>query len=301
VEIRQLEHFVAAAEEGHFSRAAERSNIVQSGLSASIRGLERELGTRLFDRTTRRVSLTESGRALLPEARRVLAAATGAREAVAGVEGLMRGTLSIGVMQSLVAVRLPALLARFRSHHPGVDIRLRQAGTTILLQEVREGGLELAFAWLPDPAPPGLAAHELLRETMMLACSPEHPLAGRTTVSLAGLRDEPFVDGYPVWGIRMANDRAFREAGIERHVAFEVNDMPTMLDLVAHNLGVAVLPRSLAPLRTPLRFVRVRGKAPRWNVTLVAPEHMELSAASRAFFEMVVGEDRRYPSRADPE
>jgi DNA-binding transcriptional LysR family regulator len=289
VEIRQLEHFVAVAEEGHFGRAADRSNIVQSGLSASIRTLERELGTRLFDRTTRRVSLTESGGALLPEARLVLAAATAAREAVAGVEGLTRGTLSIGIMQSLVAVRLPAMLARFRSLHPGVDIRLRQAGTAILLQEVREGRLELAFASLTDPAPTGLVGHELLSEELMLACAPEHPLAGRAAVRLADLRDEHFVDGDPAWGIRTSNDRAFRDAGVERHVAFAVNDMPTILDLVAHNLGVALLPRSLVPLRTPLRFVRLRGTAPRFNVTLVAREPRELSAASRALFAMVVG------------
>jgi DNA-binding transcriptional LysR family regulator len=197
----------------------------------------------------------------------VLAAATAAREAVTGVEGLTRGTLSIGIMQSLVAVRLPAMLARFRSLHPGVDIRLRQAGTTILLQEVREGRLELAFASFPDPAPVGLVGRELLSEAMMLACSPEHRLAGRATVSLADLGDEPFVDGYPGWGIRTSNDRAFRDAGLDRHVAFEVNDMPTMLDLVAHNLGVALLPRSLVALRTPLHFVRLRGKVPRFNVT----------------------------------
>jgi DNA-binding transcriptional LysR family regulator len=291
VEIRQLEHFVAAAEERHFSRAADRSNIVQSGLSASIRALEAELATRLFDRTTRRVELTESGRALLPEARRVLAAAAAAREAVAGVEGLTRGTLSIGIMQSLVAVRLPALLARFRELHPGVDIRLRQAGAATLLQDVRDGRLELVFASLPDPAPTGLVGHELLSEAMMLACAPEHRLAGRKGVSLADLRNEAFVDGDPAWGIRTANDRAFRDAEVERHVAFAVNDMPTMLDLVAHNLGVALLPRSLVPLRTPLRFVRLHGNAPRFNITLVAPEHLELSPASRAFFRMVVTGD----------
>lgn len=293
MEIRQLEHFVAAAEEGHFSRAADRANIVQSGLSASIRSLERELDTRLFDRTTRRVALTESGRALLPEARRVLGAANGAREAVAGVEGLIRGTLSIGIMQSLAVVRLPAMLARFRSLYPGVDIRLRQAGSTILLQEVRDGKLELAFASPQDAQLSGLFGHELLREDMLLACSAENPLADRTGVSLSSLRDEPFVDGYPAWGTRISNDRAFREAGIERHVAFEVNDMPTMLDLIAHNLGVALLPRSLVALRTPLRFVRLRGKVPNWNVTLVTPEHMQLSPASRAFYEMVVGEGAR--------
>jgi DNA-binding transcriptional LysR family regulator len=290
MELRQLEHFVAVAEEAHFSRAADRENIVQSGLSASIRSLERELGTRLFDRTTRRVELTESGRALLPEARRVLGAAATAREAVAGVEGLQRGTLSLGIMQSLVVVQLPALLARFHSTHPAIDIGLRQAGTTVLVREVREGKLELAFASLPEKAPAGLVGHELLGETMMLACAPTNPLAERDSVSLASLRDQDFVDGYPEWGMRIASDRAFASAGVDRHVAFEVNDMPTLLDLVAHDLGVAIVPRSLAPLRTPLRFVRLRGKPPRWNVTLVAPAHMELSAASRAFFEMVVGE-----------
>jgi DNA-binding transcriptional LysR family regulator len=290
LELRQLEHFVAAAEEGHFSRAADRVNIVQSGLSASIRSLERELGTRLFDRTTRRVELTESGRALLAEARRVLGAAATAREAVAGVEGLQRGTLSLGIMQSLAVVQLPALLARFHSIHPGVDIRLRQAGTTVLLREVREGRLELAFASLPETAPAALVGHELLSEAMMLACAPDNPLGKRGSVSLSSLRDQDFVDGYPEWGLRMASDRAFASAGIERHVAFEVNDIGTLLELVAHGLGVAIIPRSLAPLRTPLRFVRLRGKPPRWNVTLVAPAHMELSAASRAFLQMVIGQ-----------
>jgi DNA-binding transcriptional LysR family regulator len=290
VELRQLELFVATAEEGHFGRAAERSNIVQSGLSASIRSLERELGTRLFNRTTRRVELTESGRALLPEARRVLAATASAREAVADVEGLERGTLSLGIMQSLVAVRLPALLARFHSLHPAIDIRLRQAGAGLLLQDVREGRLELAFASFPDETPPaGLVGHELLNETMTLACAANHPLAEKASVSLADLRGEDFVDGHQDWGMRIANDRAFAAAGLDRHVAFEINDLQTILDLVADGLGVAILPRSLAPLRTRLRFVRLRGRPPRWNVTLVAPAHLELSAAARAFFEMVVG------------
>jgi DNA-binding transcriptional LysR family regulator len=127
---------------------------------------------------------------------------------------------------------------------------------------------------------------------MMVACSPKHALADRASISLSDLGDEAFVEGAPSWGIRISNDRAFREAGIERHVAFEVNDMPTMIDLVANDLGIALLPRSLVALRTPLRFVRLRGKAPSWNVTLIAPEHLHLSAASRAFFEMVVGDGR---------
>ncbi|PLW73181.1 LysR family transcriptional regulator, partial [Streptomyces sp. DJ] len=101
MELRHLEHFVAVSEEQHFTRAAERLHIAQSGLSASVRSLERELGADLFTRTTRQVRLTEAGRALLVEARRTLASAAAAREAVAAVRGLLRGTLAVGTEQCM--------------------------------------------------------------------------------------------------------------------------------------------------------------------------------------------------------
>lgn len=99
MELRQLEHFVAVAEEQHFTRAAERLAVSQSGLSASVRALEHELRTPLFSRTTRSVRLTEAGHALLVEAERTLAGARAARDAVDAVRGLLRGTLSVGVEQ----------------------------------------------------------------------------------------------------------------------------------------------------------------------------------------------------------
>ncbi|MYS56302.1 LysR family transcriptional regulator, partial [Streptomyces sp. SID6013] len=96
MELRHLQHFVAVAEDQHFTRAAERLLVSQSGLSASIRALERELRAPLFVRTTRRVTLTEAGRALLGEAQRILAQVRSAHEAVAAVQGVLRGTLSLG-------------------------------------------------------------------------------------------------------------------------------------------------------------------------------------------------------------
>jgi DNA-binding transcriptional LysR family regulator len=143
VELRHLEYFLAVAEEEHFTRAAERLHVAQSGLSASIRALERELGAPLFARSTRRVALTEAGRALLVEARRTLASVAAARNAVAAVQGLLRGTVSIGTEQCLAVIDLPTVLSRFRTVHPGVEIRLRQAGSTGLVEEVRSGGLDL--------------------------------------------------------------------------------------------------------------------------------------------------------------
>ena len=114
MELRQLAHFVAVAEERHFTRAAARVHVVQSSLSSSIAALERELGEGLFVRDNRRVALTPAGRALLPAARRALAAADEGRDAVAGVRGMLHGQLLVGAIQTLGVVDLAALLARFR-------------------------------------------------------------------------------------------------------------------------------------------------------------------------------------------
>jgi DNA-binding transcriptional LysR family regulator len=290
VELRQLEHFVAVAEERHFTRAAQRMNIVQSGLSASIKSLERELGTSLFARTTRRVELTEAGRALLAEARRVLAAAIVARDAVGQVEGLLRGTLSVGILQVSPAVNAPALIARFHIEHPSVDIRLIQAGSTEMLDELRDGRLDVAFVSLAGAAPEDMIGVELAREPMLVACARTHPLADRSSISLAALREEPFADFHPGWGARIINDQAFSAAGLRRHVAFEVNELHTLLELVEQGLAVALLPLPVAQIRPSLQFVPLSGKPPIWAVELVAPKHLPLSAAARAFFAIVTGE-----------
>ncbi len=291
MELRQLEHFVAVAEERHFTRAAERVHIVQSGVSASVRALERELGTELLRRSTRHVELTEAGRALLPEARRVLAAVRDARDAVAAVEGLLRGTLAVGIMQSLEVIGMPELLGRFRERHPGIDIQLRQAGSATLTGWVREGSLELAFASLPASALEGLERRVLFSEEMALACHPGHRLADRQAVSVGGLRDEPFVEFEPDWGVRIAVDRLFAAAGVERRIAFEVNDAPTLGQLVAHGLGVAIVPRSNFDDAGAVRFVPLRGQAPLWEIAVVTSQARALSPAARAFLEMLPDAD----------
>jgi DNA-binding transcriptional LysR family regulator len=154
VELRQLEHFVAAAEERHFTRAARRLHIVQSGLSASIRALERELDAALFVRSTRRVELTPAGRALLPEARRTLAAAAASAEAVAAVQGLLRGTLAVGTMQILPpAVDLVAVLGRFHAEHPGVELVAHGPGVALVPEVVTRHPAAVRYLRLRPPAP----------------------------------------------------------------------------------------------------------------------------------------------------
>src|SRR5438105_4768667 len=129
MELRQLDAFVAVAEERNFTRAAARLHVAQSGLSATVRSLERELHAQLFLRTTRQVELTPAGQALLSEARHTLASARHAVEAVAALEGLQNGTLTLGVMQAGTLVDLPGMLRRYRKAFPGIHLSLRQAST----------------------------------------------------------------------------------------------------------------------------------------------------------------------------
>jgi DNA-binding transcriptional LysR family regulator len=296
VELRQLEHFVAAAEERHFTRAARRLHIVQSGLSASIRALERELDAALFVRSTRRVELTSAGRALLPEARRTLAAAAAAAEAVAAVQGLLRGTLAVGTMQVLPpAVDLVAVLGRFHARHPGVELRLRQAGTGTLLDEVAGGALDLALVAPAGPPPTGLVVRHLASDPLLVACAPEHPLAARDEVDLADLAGEPFVDFQQDWGLRMLVDRRLADAGLERHTALEVNDVPTLLELVAHGLGVALVPEVVTRHPAAVRYLRLRPPAPAFEVAVVTVGDPPASPAARALLAMLRGTSREEP------
>ena len=284
MELRHLEYFVAVAEELSFTRASRRLHVVQSGVSSAIQGLERELGAALFDRDRHRVTLTEAGRALLPEARATLAAAQAAADAVAEATAGLRGTLSIGTMISTGPVGLPVVLGRFHEQHPGVLVKLRvmPGGSADLAREVISGGLDLALLSLPGEAPAGLAVRPLAHEALALICAAKHPLAGEKSVPLEALAEEAFID-FPVgWGTRAIIDRAFAAAGIDRQVSFEVADYATAAGLVGNGLGVAFVPTSTAASLDGVARVRVDA-ALDWRILVATAATRRASAAARAF------------------
>jgi DNA-binding transcriptional LysR family regulator len=296
MDLRQLEHFVAVAEEQHFTRAARRLNIVQSGLSTSIRALEEELGAELFLRSTRRVDLTTAGHVLLQEARRVLIAARKAKEAVSAIQGLQRGTLSIGTVQDLAPfVDLPGLLSRFHADYPAIEIWLCQGDSASLLDKIREGRLDLAFVPLFGLSPGGAASRMIACEPLVAACSPSHPLAGREDVALADLAEETFVDFQAEWGTRRLVDLAFATARIDRHIAFEVSDIRTLLDLVSLGLGIALVPEqtvvaaeSLGKAPAALAFARLAPPEICWELAVFfAGGEEPVSATARAFLALL--------------
>ncbi|MGW0337047.1 LysR substrate-binding domain-containing protein [Streptomyces sp. NPDC003011] len=289
MELRHLQHFVAVAEDQHFTRAAERLMVSQSGLSASIRTLERELQTPLFVRTTRRVTLTEAGRALLGEAERILAQVRSAHEAVAAVQGVLRGTLALGTEQCIAGVQVARLLAVFRRYHPDVEIRLRQAGAAALAEEVAAGRLDLAFAVRTQADTDQLRSVALTSEPMTVLCHPGHRLAAvGAAVTPREIGGEVFVDFHPDWGPRRITDAAFAAAGVRRTVALEVNDVHSLLDLVDENLGVAVVPRHFRHKRESLTALPLKGTDDTMYETVaLLPPPQAASPAARALMTLL--------------
>jgi DNA-binding transcriptional LysR family regulator len=287
VELRQLEHFIAVATEQHFTRAAESLQISQSGLSASVRALEHELGTPLFTRSTRRVVLTQAGQALLEEARRTVASADAARSAVDAVRGVLGGTLRVGTEQCLGVVDLGRELAAFRHHHPGVEVRLGFDGSADLIERVASGQLDLALVAECGDVPAGVRMTRLSTESFAILADPRHRLAELKGVTLDEIAAEPQIGFLPGWGARVLADRAFATAGLQSRVTMEVNDVHTLLDLVGHGLGVAVVPEHFRHKRPQtLRAVPIKGDELEWNVAVAVPE--QPGPAGKVLLEQVL-------------
>lgn len=243
METRLLEHFVAVAAEGSVTRAAERLWAAQSTVSAGLASLERSLGVRLFDRTGRALVLTTAGEDLLPHARAVLESLDRMRDLATVDDADLRGRVRLGIFTSMDIVDLTGVLRRFRQRHPlvAVELMTSPSGTTGLVQDLVAGRLDLAYSALPDP--PGGVVVEPLRELpFRVFTAPDHPLAGRASVSLSELADEPFVDTVHGFGNRVILDQALERLGIRRRVVAEMDDMPAVVRFAAAGLGVGVVP-----------------------------------------------------------
>jgi DNA-binding transcriptional LysR family regulator len=291
MDTRKLEVFLAVAEERSFTKAAERLHTVQSGVSSSVRSLERELGTPLFDRTTQRVDLTDAGRALAPEARRVLTAVREARQAVEGAGAGLRGTLELGILFGLTPGNVRASLATFHETFPLVEIKLiapGARGSSGHAERLREGSMDLAVV-ISVGSLPGISLYPLVSEEVVLACAPGHRLAGAAHVGLAEIIDESFIDFPLGWGIRSAVDRAFSAAGIQqRHITFEMNDMSTVLDLVRLRLGVAFVPEPITADAGDLAFLPVRPDPVTYEIAIGASRAHRLSPVSEQFLRIAL-------------
>lgn len=245
--LKQLEFAVALAEEGNFTRAAERCHVVQSALSHQIAYLEQELGTPLFERLPRQVRATAAGEALLVHARQVLVTLRHLRADVAAVSGEVRGLLAIGQISSLTDIDVVAMLAAFQQAHPQVEFQLRVDKSEDLIAQVQSRDLDVALVGLSPSAGLDGVCHQMLQEEDLVAVlAPSHRLAQRKRLPLTELQDEALVDFPRGTGARRQTDDAFAAAGLPHTVRFEVNLMELIERFVRHGLAVGIVPALIA-------------------------------------------------------
>jgi DNA-binding transcriptional LysR family regulator len=291
VELRQLEYFLAVADNQSFTRAAKRLNVVQSGVSATIKALERELGAELFVRGPAGVTLTAAGQELRPRALATLDAARAAKDAVSATRGAVRGAVTMGILPSINVIDLPALLVQLHARHPEVVVQLRaaSAGSAGLTRQLRDGDLDIAFLVFTGAPPPDLHARLVVEVPLLLVVPAEHPLAAREAVALGELAGLSFVDSPPGYGNRTLVDNAFAAAGLERTVSLEVADLGTAASYIRNGLGIGFLSWSILDDidDSGLATVRIADNDLRWRLYVATSATRTLSAATRALLSLI--------------
>lgn len=286
MEFRRLTYFLAVAERLNFSRAAEALHIAQPAISQQVRALEDELGVKLFDRMGKRVTLTNAGQALVPHARRILAAVESAQNDVRELTTLTHGTVSLGAPTTVSTHRLPEQLTRFKKEYAGLEVTLREAGTESLVRLVVEGKLDLAIV-VTDILPPELEVADYLDEHYILAVSAHHVLAKHRSVKLADLANESFIlfpEGYKLREVTLS---ACRRAGFEPKVALDGGAMQSALEFVAAGLGVAIAPELAWGGTKHIRKLRITDQDLRRSLGVVWHKDHYLSPAARALREFL--------------
>lgn len=253
--LEQLRYVVVLAEELHFGRSARRLGIRQPTLSQQVRKLEDELGVSLFERSTREVTVTAAGRSFVAEAGHALRYVERARSAALRTARGEVGELSLGFVGSAVPELLPRLLRGFRRSYPGVDVQVQEMPSARQAEELLAGRLDLGIvhALEESAVPEGLAGEEVFRDALVAALPRRHPLAAQAPLPVAALAGEPFVLFPRRLGPALHDrvTRLTRAAGFEPRVVQEAAHMQTIVGLVAAEVGVSVVPRTVAALRQP--------------------------------------------------
>lgn len=296
VTLRQIESFLAVADAGSFSSASRRVNIAQPALSQAVKVLEAETGLLLFDRTTRRVELTEAGREFRDSAAKVIDDLGLALHNLHELVERRRGRVRIAAPPLLAAVVLPPAIAEFRVSNPGVIVELIDVITEQIVDAVRTGKADCGLGTFA-PGEEGVERTPLIRDKLVVFCGPK-TLVDRMVVTWKELVQLPLVTLTRNSGIRTLVEVGFGAAEISMKPSYEVSHITTALAMVEADLGVAVLPTyALAAVRTPdiHRKALVEPEIAR-EVSLIHSAGRSISPAVAAFSECV----QRYAQKLNP-
>lgn len=288
MEVHQLEYLVAVAEEGGFTRAAERLQIAQPSLSHQIKKLEKELRQPLFDRLPRGAVLTEAGQRMLEHARRVLAELHDARQRVSEVGGQVTGSLAVGAIPTIAPFLLSPVVRSFVGRWPGVRVSITEDITARLLAQVGHGELDLAVLSSAEEVP-NVHVERVGVELLYLAVSAGHRLAGRRRVAWREVADEPFVLLHDEHCLAGQIQAQCGPHGLQPAVVARGAQLHTVAMMVSSGLGVSVLPEMFraADAAVDRVYVPFAAPAPERELCMAWSLLRYRTNAARAFAEAV--------------
>lgn len=282
MDLTLLRSFLAVAESGSITEAAERMRLTQPALSRRLQQLEEHLGVGLLERSRKGAQLTEIGRLVQVEAQGIVARYDQMRETVSSHQRLEGGTVRIGGGATAVSFILPEAIAAFQAAHPQVRFQMREAGSSEIADDVASGQLELGVVTLPV-RDRELDITPLATDRIVLVARRDHPLAQRKRVGIQGLADQAFVAFEAGSALRQIIDGKLREAGVEVNVVMELRSIPAILRMVSTTGNLAFVSQLGMERQGDVVAIPVSGLRIERRLAVIARRGRQLSPAAQAF------------------
>ena len=288
ITLRQLRAFIMVADTGGFAAASHRLHLTPSALSLLIKEMEKLLGVRLFDRTTRSTVLSQAGLEFYPLAKKVLDDLGHAVESTRDLEQKKRGTVRVACTPLYASTLLPELILRYREQYPAIEVRILDSLNQPAVGRVASGEADIGI--VPQrPSPPEVVQESLLKDRMVLICRPDHPLAARKRVRWEDVLREPVVSLTQDFTTRLQADLFKHSSALILNPAHSVSFITTALGMVQWGHGVTAQPESVVPLLPPFGLVHrpIHGPVVFRHLSLFYKRGYELSPAASSFREFL--------------
>ncbi|WP_203363685.1 LysR substrate-binding domain-containing protein [Bacillus sp. REN10] len=284
MELRQLEYFYAVCQELHFTRAAEKVGISQPSLSQQIRLLEHEIGTPLFDRIGKKTDLTESGKLLLKYTRNIFSELEQARTSINELNGLQRGTISIGTVLTVENYLIPPALLDFHRLYPAIKISVFGLRTGDIKKHLLDNKLDFGIVFLPMKGEE-LETIPLYTEEMAFAVPIGHPLEKQDILGLEALQTTPSILLPENYFIRQLINKACKDLGFFPEPVFEITTMESLINMVIEGVGITILPKPYLEYlnHTDLKIIPISNSNLSREIGIVYRKDKYLSAATHIF------------------
>lgn len=284
MDIRQLSYFIEVAKQMSFSKAAEQLRVSQPSLSKMVKNLEDELGAVLFDRTTKKMQLTDAGKVVIGQAQEIMKLIQNLSSELSDVMEIKKGSIKIGIPPVIGSLFFPKLVRDFQLLYPNIEIELVEEGAKVIEKLAEEGSVDVWISLLPVDEDL-FEVHPFASSELKLIVYPEHRLANSNQVSLFELKDEPIILLREEFALHDLIFKACIQDGFEPKISFKSSQWDFIGEMVANRLGVSIFPEALCQKleSSRIKTVSIVNPGISWDLALMWPKNKYLSFVSKEF------------------